>query len=176
MADYDTNIWIYEYDNNNRYILGTKGVNPIICIGINPSTASPNKLDRTIKSLIRIAKHDNKFDSWIMLNLYPQKETKPKNLHLSIDESIHRKNLKYFEKYILKNNFAILAAWGTNIEKRVYLKDCLIDIYDITKNSTNWLTIGVNTKKGHPRHPLYCKQDEILNKFHIEEYIKKIKL
>ena len=38
---------------NYRYVLGTKGNNPIIVIGINPSKATPNSLDRTMEILVR---------------------------------------------------------------------------------------------------------------------------
>ena len=38
-----------------RYILGTRGENPLICFGINPSTAAPDQLDNTLKSAERIA-------------------------------------------------------------------------------------------------------------------------
>ncbi len=39
--------WIYENDQDNqiRYVLGTRGENPLLCFGINPSTAKPNNLD-----------------------------------------------------------------------------------------------------------------------------------
>ncbi len=44
---YDCEKWIYEHseDNAYRYILGTQGNNPLICFGVNPSTACPEKLD-----------------------------------------------------------------------------------------------------------------------------------
>lgn len=50
--------WIYtnNKDNTERYSLGTVGEKPLICFGINPSTAEPNNLDNTLKSVSRIAK------------------------------------------------------------------------------------------------------------------------
>ena len=46
--DYDKEQWIYEESDDKvlRYILGTKGKKPLICFGVNPSTASPNDLDQ----------------------------------------------------------------------------------------------------------------------------------
>ncbi|WP_416386030.1 DUF1643 domain-containing protein [Anaerocolumna aminovalerica] len=43
--------WIYEIDEENiiRYVLGTVGENPLICFGLNPSTAEPDFLDPTLK-------------------------------------------------------------------------------------------------------------------------------
>ncbi|MBI2419155.1 MAG: DUF1643 domain-containing protein, partial [Ignavibacteriales bacterium] len=70
--------WIYEKSTNNsaRFVLGETGKKTIICIGVNPSTATPDKLDPTLESVKRIAKH-NGFDGWIMLNIYAQRSTDP---------------------------------------------------------------------------------------------------
>ena len=66
-ADYDRSRWLYVPDHYSeyRYILGTRGSRPLICIGINPSTAAPDRLDNTLKSAQRIALH-NGSDSFIM--------------------------------------------------------------------------------------------------------------
>ena len=58
--DYDVARWLFvpnQYDEY-RYILGTRGENPLICYGINPSTAAPDALDNTLKSAERIALHN----------------------------------------------------------------------------------------------------------------------
>ena len=54
--DYDIGKWLYvpPFYSEYRYILGTRGKNPLICIGINPSTAEPDNLDNTLKSVERI--------------------------------------------------------------------------------------------------------------------------
>ena len=59
-----------------RYVLGRVGRRPLVCIGINPSTAQPGALDPTLKSVERLA-NANGFDSWIMFNVYPQRATNP---------------------------------------------------------------------------------------------------
>lgn len=58
--EYDIHKWLYapSFYSEYRYILGTRGENPLICIGINPSTARPDDLDNTLKSVERIA-HGN---------------------------------------------------------------------------------------------------------------------
>ena len=50
---YDIEEWLYapNFYSEYRYILGTRGKNPLICIGINPSTAQPGDLDNTLKSV-----------------------------------------------------------------------------------------------------------------------------
>ena len=41
--DYDTEQWLYVPNTYQeyRYILGTRGTHPLICVGVNPSTAAP---------------------------------------------------------------------------------------------------------------------------------------
>ena len=79
--EYDTSRWLYvpDFYSEYRYILGTKGENPLICIGINPSTAAPDDLDNTLKSVERIALN-NGFDSFIMFNVYAQRATNPDDM------------------------------------------------------------------------------------------------
>ena len=76
--EYDIGKWLYapNFYSEYRYILGTRGKNPLICIGINPSTAKPGDLDNTLKSVERIAL-GNDFDSCIMFNVYAQRATDP---------------------------------------------------------------------------------------------------
>ena len=67
-STFDKEKWIYipNFYTDYRYILGIKGKNPLIVIGINTSTATPFKLDNTLKSIERISSYNN-FDSFIML-------------------------------------------------------------------------------------------------------------
>ena len=69
--DYDVSRWLYVPNTYSeyRYILGTRGKKPLICMGINPSTAAPDDLDNTLKSVQRIALA-NGFDSFLMFNVY----------------------------------------------------------------------------------------------------------
>ena len=69
---YDKEKWIYENDQDNqtRYVLGTKGTKPLLCIGINPSTAKPDDLDKTLESVERLAR-SNDFDGWIIEKIHP---------------------------------------------------------------------------------------------------------
>ena len=78
------NSWIYfnTLDNKARFVLGKKGKKTLLCIGTNPSTATPSKLDNTLKTVKRFSK-DLEYDSWIMLNIYPQRATNPNNLDIS---------------------------------------------------------------------------------------------
>lgn len=180
-GDYDADKWLYvpDYYADYRYILGTRGENPLICIGINPSTAAPDDLDNTLKSVARIAS-GNGYDSWIMFNVYAQRATNPDDMDVSLNEKLHRENMRAFE-YILKNvgegvSPAIWAAWGTIIEKRPYLRDCVFDMVEIGQRyGANWFSAGKRSVKGHPHHPLYLRKDVPTETFDIAEYLEVIK-
>ena len=79
--DFDREKWLYIPDHyaEYRYLLGTRGENPLICIGINPSTAAPGDLDNTLKSVERIAA-GNGYDSFLMFNVYAQRATRPEDM------------------------------------------------------------------------------------------------
>ena len=177
---YDSEKWLYvpNFYTEYRYILGTKGKNPLICIGINPSTAAPDDLDNTLKSVSRIATH-NGFDSWIMFNVYAQRATNPDDMDQRLNVRLHKENMRAFS-YILSgvekpNRPAVWAAWGTIIEKRPYLKDCVMEMVRIGKQyDAQWLCAGNCSKKGHPHHPLYLKKDEEVKAFPIDAYLEKL--
>lgn len=166
--------WIYRNssDNKSRFVLGIKGEKTLICFGVNPSTAEPNKLDRTMESVDRIAKN-NGFDSWIMLNVYSQRATNPNDLDSYIDKALHKRNLEEIERIMSKGTCTAWAAWGTLIKKRKYLIECLKDIDNIVeKYDCKWITIGKASKEGHPHHPLYLKSSESIKEFLLENYLQ----
>ena len=177
---YDSEKWLYvpDFYTEYRYILGTRGVNPLICIGINPSTAAPDDLDNTLKSVARIAA-GNGYDSWIMFNVYAQRATRPDDMDRELNERLHRENMRAFE-YILSHvaegvSPAIWAAWGTIIEKRPYLPRCVQDMVELgQKYGAHWLCAGNCSNKGHPHHPLYLRKDEKTAEFDIEGYLKTL--
>ena len=55
--DYDVSRWLYVPNTYSeyRYILGTRGQKPLICVGINPSTAAPDALGDAQKQALRTA-------------------------------------------------------------------------------------------------------------------------
>lgn len=180
--EYNAERWLYvpcrysEY----RYILGTRGKNTLICIGINPSTAEPDNLDNTLKSVERIALF-NGYDSFIMFNVYPQRATNPDDMDPEFNRPMHEENMQAF-RYILSlygegHKPAVWAAWGTIIEKRAYLKDCVKDMIEIGQTfGAEWYTVGARSKaKGHPHHPLYLKKNSTAEIFSdIADYLDSL--
>ena len=173
--DYDIEKWIYapNFYSEYRYILGTRGKNPLICIGINPSTAEPDNLDNTLKSEERIAL-GNGLDSFIMFNVYAQRATDPNSMEKVCNLQLHKENLEAF-RYVLSisDKPAVWAAWGAIIEKRDYLADCVRDMVQVGQEyGASWYCAGAITKKGHPHHPLYLRKDEKLKPFDVTGYLE----
>ena len=174
-ADYDIERWLYvpNHYSEYRYILGTRGQKPLICMGINPSTAAPDALDPTLQSAQRIALA-NGYDSFLMFNVYAQRATRPDDMEPSCNPVLHAENRKAF-RYLLSLSPApaLWAAWGNIIEKRGYLMDCLGDFAaDAQAAGAKWFTAGPPLKSGHPHHPLYLKGTTPLQPFDIRAYLE----
>lgn len=178
---YDAARWLYvpDFYTEYRYILGTRGAEPLICIGVNPSTAEPDGLDNTLKSVSRIAAA-NGYDSWIMFNVYAQRATRPEDMDRELDERLHQGNMEAF-RYILSHVApgaapSVWAAWGAIIEKRPYLPGCVRDMVAIGEEyGARWLRAGRLSNKGHPHHPLYLRKDERTVDFDVKEYLEVLK-
>lgn len=174
-AHYDVSRWLYVPNRYSeyRYILGTRGQNPLICVGINPSTAAPDKLDPTLQSVNRIA-NSNGYDSFLMFNVYAQRATRPDDMEDAVNLALHQENLKAFTHLLsLSKQPAIWAAWGNIIDKRGYLMDCLRDFVALGQHAgSRWYCAGKPLKSGNPHHPLYLKRDCPLNPFDMKAYLQ----
>ena len=178
--DYDAGHWLYvpSFYTEYRYILGTRGENPLICIGINPSTAQPGDLDNTLKSVERIARN-NGYDSFIMFNVYAQRATDPNAMDRSFNAALHAENMAAW-RYVLSlygagRRPAVWAAWGTLIEKRGYLIPALLDMIAAGEEAgAEWYTFGKRSKAGHPHHPLYLRADSTPEPFDVRAYCETL--
>lgn len=177
------NGWQYEHtpDDSARFVLGTDGDNPLICVGVNPSKATPHKLDPTVERVKRRAAR-TQHDSWIMLNLYPQRSTDPTGMHKVELPGLRTKNELHISR-LLRNitrelgSVSLLAAWGGVITTRDYLPGMLRGIADVAEDlGCDWLSIGAPLKDGgHPRHPSRASYDTALQPFDMASYLRKLK-
>mgnify|MGYP003293409273 CR=1 FL=1 len=155
---YNVEQWLYVPNTYSeyRYILGTRGEKPLICVGVNPSTAAPGDLDNTLKSVERIAL-GNGYDSFIMFNVYAQRATDPDAMERHCNQALHAENLEAF-RYVLSiaEKPAVWAAWGTIIEKRDYLPRCLQDMLSVgAEHNARWYCAGAD-KTGDSLSGKYC--------------------
>lgn len=116
--EYDIKKWIYapNFYSEYRYILGTRGKKPLICIGINPSTARPDALDNTLKSVERIAL-GNGFDSFVMFNVYAQRATSPDDMEKVCNPLLHEENLKAFRYVLSLSEHPVVWRHGARLLK-----------------------------------------------------------
>jgi len=165
-------IYFHSKDDKARFALGTEGGNTLVVFGVNPSTAVPDDPDKTIQSVMRHAEA-KEFDSWIMLNLYPQIATDFSEVHQECDQSLHQKNLEEIRKILgsLKK-YTLCCAWGGLITQRRFLFTCLQEITRIT-GVENWHSIGDLINGGHPHHPLFLSAAFSLKRFDMDSYIKQ---
>ena len=173
MNNYNDIIMAAEGDSI-RYALIKEGKNMLYVFGVNPSTATDEKADPTMRKIIRFAEI-NGFDGFAMMNLYPLRSTDPYSLSHNIDFELHQKNLQKIKEIIGNNkNPVVLLAFGDPINATPYLKDCLKDIVALLQPlNPKWKQIGEPTKKGNPRHPSRAAYSMGINDFDVYEYIKK---
>lgn len=173
--DYDPEKWFYAppvYEEY-RYVLGTRGQKPLICVGLNPSTARPDALDNTLKSVRRVAAF-NGYDSFLMMNLYAQRATRPLDMDREASAFLRRENLKAFER-LLGLTRTVWAAWGAVMETRGFLQGCVRDFVAVGgEKGARWVTAGQRSRKGHPHHPLYLRKDSLFEDFDAEEYLASL--
>ena len=161
-------------DNDKvRYVLRKDGDRPLVVVGLNPSTANEAKADATMTRVMGIAER-NGFDSFIMLNLYPQRTTDPAGLDRELNDALHQENLRQIKEALKDvSEPTVLLAFGNNIGLRPYLKTCLRDIVAaISDKCPRYVQAGTPTKWGNPRHPLYAGYPELTG-FDIDGYLNK---
>lgn len=167
--------WLYTTndDNSARYTLGVLGTNMIAWVGINPSTARPDDLDRTVNRVSNFSAGFG-YDGWLMLNVYPQRATDPNDMHQKCAKELQKQHMqevaRTFQRFNIKT---ITAAWGTEIERRPYLLGCLQDMVQTVGFDKQWQHLHTLTKHGHPRHPLYVAGSAQLHQFDVRQYLQE---
>ena len=147
---------IYNSDQNDqwRYTLGRSGARPLLVIGLNPSTATQEKLDPTVTRVEKVAQQCG-FDGFVMLNLYPVRATDPQDLPSKPAPMACERNLEEIEKIVAQYpNPTIWAAWGELVMNRPYLYRTRDQLFQrLAKYNPQWRRFGELTANGHPRHP-----------------------
>jgi hypothetical protein len=171
--DYNIDIYKNSEDNSLRYALGKKGNNPLVVLGLNPSTADDKEPDPTMKRVMGFADGVKK-DGFIMFNLYPVRATSPDDLSKEINPEYHNKNLEVIDEVLSDYpEIDVLVAFGNGITNRSYLKTCFKDIVaTIGKRKVNWYALALTTK-GHPKHPSRAAYDDFIS-LDVDEYLKKL--
>lgn len=147
---------IYQNDRNDkwRYTLGKAGKNPLLTIGLNPSTATQEKADTTVAKAEQVALN-NGYDGFVMLNLYPVRATDYRKLPATVNLEAFTKNLDAIEAVVKAQAKPVIwVAWGTSIEHHSFFTEARDQLFSrLSRYKAKWLHFGDLTADGHPRHP-----------------------
>ena len=119
---------------------------------MNPSYADDQVADRTVNRIIQ-ASIDHGYSGWVMLNLYPERATRPRDLG-PYDAGLSAANCAAIAAVLTTHHTTeVLAAWGglANPTLRLAKHDVLaqLSILGVRLFSLDAPTVG-----GEPRHPM----------------------
>lgn len=123
------------------------------------------------------------YDGYVMVNLYPQRATKPSCMEDSehFNVSMVQMNLECISRLFEMSDFDVWAAWGANVGKRrnSHLLDSLSRIWRAFEKrggdpDARWFRLGNLTSAGHPRHPLRVAYSEDPVEFDTGLYLKRL--
>ena len=169
---YNPNDWLYipsfNANTDHRYVLGTRGKNPLIFICRNPSIGVPDNLDQTLTCISNYIGNQTTYDSWIVLNLYPvRNDLSNKD---GMDPRLHRSNLAAIEFVLSQFDHPyICVAWGDIEEHPRFFIQCIHDVINRANPFQPTYFCIEETQAGHPHMPLFIHIDE-LNPFDMDRY------
>jgi hypothetical protein len=118
---------------------------------MNPSYADDQIADKTVNRIIR-ASVDHGYSGWIMLNLYPERATKPKELS-PYDVKLSAANCAAIAEILTVHGVTeVLGAWGglAHATIRRAKKDVLAQLSML---GVRLFSLDSPTSGGEPRHP-----------------------
>lgn len=156
---------------NYRYRLARPGdfaswKNPVVFVMLNPSTADATEDDPTIRRCRNFAREWG-CDGVVVVNLYAWRSSNPQDLWRQSDP-IGPGNDEHIAA-ALNTASMVVVAWGANAEPNRAKA-----VFDLIRASGPYPESGMplclgTTGRGHPRHPLYVKQDQPLRPWSPEE-------
>lgn len=142
--------------NDFRFALGrTAGSSiaspPLVAICMNPSHAKKMEADKTVRRLIE-ASQQHRYAGWVMLNLYPERSPKPRNLS-DFDPGLSAENCAAIERVLAKHGATeVLGGWG-NLPHPTLRRAKLDVLALLARLGVRVFTFDSLTDPGNPRHP-----------------------
>jgi hypothetical protein len=118
-------------------------------VGLNPSTATADDDDPTVRREVNFARRDG-FDCYLKGNLYAYRSPTPVALE-DVDDPVGPYNRQALERMVGRAE-VVVAAWGTSRLSR-QARDIAHWIGSLDKTRC----LGF-TKDGSPKHPLYVSK------------------
>ena len=122
----------------------------VMFIGLNPSTATANNDDPTIRRVIRFAK-DWGYGGVYMMNLFAWVSPYPEDL-LTCGDAIGMNDVHLFEVAELCNEHVVFA-WGSFKQNKLRAKE-------VAERFPTAMCLHIN-KDGSPKHPLYVAANTV---------------
>lgn len=143
-------------DGRYRYLLtrewSRSGAGRVLWIMLNPSTAAADVDDPTVRKCQKFARTWG-FDGISVVNLFALRATDPKALLLDDDPVGDGNDL--VTQAAIETHQAVLCAWGAN-RAASYRADHVLGLVRAAGRTPYVLGL---TKAGHPRHPLYVRDE-----------------
>lgn len=146
---------------DHRFVLGRVGggvtgaapaANPLVTVAMNPSYADCSEADRTVLRLVA-ASEALGHDGWILLNLYPERATSPRDLR-PFDEGLWRANLAAIDEVLQRFGVReVLGAWGNPPTATIRRARALL-VPALAERGVRVFCFGELTAQGEPRHPM----------------------
>lgn len=147
-----------------RYALGRVwDERPILLVcGLNPSTADHETTDPTLRKLLHFAKRDG-YGGLILVNVAAFRAVKPFNILHCLDP-VGERNSEVIRRALDKAPLVgrTVAAWGAPKWNAIRP---LIRLARTTGARRTWNHCFGVTKDGHPRHPLYLRNDAAIREW-----------
>lgn len=127
-------------------------VDPLVVIGLNPSTADESLDDPTIRRCMSFA-HAWGHGGIVMLNLFACRATDPDELYTALNPEGGDTTMRVIRDETVGR--VVLCAWGAH--PKALGRD--LEVYKaISDTALEVVCLGM-TKGGYPRHPLYVRGD-----------------
>ena len=174
----DASAWAtFSPDEKYRYALAriwdAHGALLVACC-LNPSTATHEETDPTLSKWIHYARRDH-YGGILLVNIAAWRATDPRELlrlvRVGLDPvGSHNQEVirRALDRPLLGK---AVAGWGAPKWKAIRP---MIDRARSNGSSRAWHCLGV-TQDGHPRHPLYLKNDAAIRPWTVEECLRSLR-
>jgi hypothetical protein len=143
-------------ERTHRFALGntsnvTPANPPLIALCMNPSHADETSSDRTVNRLIA-ASQEHGYPGWIMLNVYPQRSSKPSALS-AFNPELAAANCAAIERVLTKYGATeVLGAWG-DLKHEALVTGKAEVLATLARLHVRVFSLDRLTKRRNPRHP-----------------------
>lgn len=158
---------MYRYLLSRTWSLGgSRNHNRLLWVMLNPSTADDHTNDATIRRCIDFSRRWG-YGGLDVVNLLAIRATRPADI-LALPDPIGPDNNEAIERAI-RSHRDVVAAWGASRPKyAAAAAESQINFVCKTAEAAGVQLVCLGkTKAGHPRHPLYVKQNTSLVKWRV---------